>query len=160
MRLMSITDIVLAAVVMLFILYAVYDEFIMNLLKGPTLLRVNLKRRNKTDCAIFVILIGILIYNNTVSLGGALTNYLLIALAVISIYCSYIRWPKLLFKQDGFFYANIFLSYRLIKQMNLTEDGILVMDLTTRRLLIQVADLDDLPKILNIFIKHDLNAEA
>lgn len=158
---MSITDIALIIFVVLFLLYAIYDEFIMNILKGQTYLRVNLKRRNKLDCLIFVVLVGILIYNNTMSLGGSLTNYLLIALAVIAIYSSFIRWPKLLFKQDGFFYANIFISYQRIKQMNLTEDGILVIDLHNhRRLLVYVADLDDLPKILNIFIKKDLKADA
>ena len=158
---MSITDIVLVIFVVLFLLYAIYDEFIMNRLKGQTYLRVNLTRRNKLDCLIFVGLVGILIYNNTISLGGSLTNYLLIALAVIAIYSSFIRWPKLLFKQDGFFYANIFISYQRIKQMNLTEDGILVIDLHNhRRLLVYVADLDDLPRILNVFIKKDLKAEA
>lgn len=158
---MGITDIVLAVFIALFALYAVYDELIMNTLKGPTYLRVNLKRRNKLDGAIFIGLVAILIYNNTISLGGSLTNYLLIALAVIAVYNSFIRWPKLLFKQDGFFYANFFISYQRIKQMNLTEDGILVIDLhNQRRLLIYVVDLDDLPRILNIFIKKDLKEDA
>lgn len=157
---MGITDMVLVVFVALFLSYAIYDEFIMNLLKGETYLRVNLKRRNKLDCAIFVGLVGILIYNNTLNYGGSLTNYLLIALATIAIYCSYIRKPKLLFKQQGFFYANIFIDYQKIKQMNLSEDGILVIDLQTRRLLIYVADLDDLPRILNIFIKQDLKSDA
>lgn len=157
---MGITDIVLLIFVAAFLLYAIYDEFIISYLKGPTYLRVNLKRRNKLDCAIFIGLIGILIYNNTISAGSSFTNYMLIALAVIAAYCSYIRWPKLLFKREGFFYANIFIGYHRIKQMNLSEDGVLVIDLETRRLLIYVAQLDDLPKILNIFIQQDLKAEA
>lgn len=157
---MGVTDIVLLIFIALFLLYAVYDEFIMNRLKGPTYLRVNLKRRNKLDCAIFVGLIMILIYNNTISAGGSLTNYMLITLAVIAVYCSYLRWPKLLFKKTGFFYANLFITYDKIKQMNLSEDGILVIDLEKRRLLIHVAQFDDLPKILNVFVQQDLKAEA
>ncbi len=38
--------------------------------------------------------------------------------------------------------------------MNLSEDGILVIDLEQRRLLIQVKQLDDLEKIYNFFIEN------
>lgn len=153
---MNITDLVLILFIALFIIYLIYDEVVMNVLKGKTYLRVNLKRRNKLDSAIFIGLLLILIYNNTISNGGSLTNYLLISLMLLSIYAAYVRHPKLLFKATGFFYANIFIDYRKIKQMNLTEDGIFVMDLETRRLLIHVVELDDLPKILNLFVQQDL----
>lgn len=151
---MSLTDGVILIFVLLMLLYALYDEFGMNLLKGKTLLSINLKRRNRIDGLIFVGLNAILIYRNIVSQGAPLTTYLLISLALIAIYISYIRWPKMLFKKQGFFYANAFIDYQRIKAMNLSEDGILVIDLEQRRLLIQVTHLDDLEKIYHFFLEN------
>ncbi|CNI72137.1 DUF986 family protein [Yersinia mollaretii] len=151
---MSVTDIILVVFIALLLAYAIYDEFIMNMMKGKTRLQVNLKRKSKIDCAIFVGLIAILIYNNVMAQGAPLTTYLLVGLALIAVYISYIRWPKLLFKNTGFFYANAFIEYNRIKSMNLSEDGILVIELEQRKLLIQVSQLDDLEKIYNFFIEN------
>ncbi|PVZ82792.1 hypothetical protein C9426_28635 [Serratia sp. S1B] len=155
---MSLTDGVLLLFIVLMLLYALYDEFGMNLLKGKTLLKITLKRRNRLDCVIFVGLLAILLYRNIVTEGTPITSYLLISLALIAIYISFIRWPKLLFKPQGFFYANAFIDYQRIKAMNLSEDGILVIDLEQRRLLIQVTQLDDLEKIYHFFIENQLES--
>lgn len=151
---MSVTDIILIIFIALLLAYAIYDEFIMNIMKGKTRLQVHLKRKSKIDCAIFIGLIAILVYNNVMANGEALTTYLLVGLALIAFYLSYIRWPKLLFKNTGFFYANTFIEYSRIKSMNLSEDGILVIDLEKRRLLIQVRQLDDLENIYNFFVEN------
>ncbi|MHA7846494.1 DUF986 family protein [Serratia sp. D1N4] len=151
---MSLTDGVLLIFIVLMLLYALYDEFGMNLLKGKTLLKVQLKRRNRLDCLIFVGLLAILIYRNLTTQGALLTTYLLISLALIAVYISYIRWPKLLFKAQGFFYANTFIEYSRIRSMNLSEDGILVIDLEQRRLLIQVTQLDDLERIYHFLVEN------
>ncbi|WP_337263037.1 MULTISPECIES: DUF986 family protein [unclassified Serratia (in: enterobacteria)] len=151
---MSLTDAVLLIFIVLMLLYAMYDEFGMNLLKGKTLLKVPLKRSNRLDCLIFVGLLAILIYRNVTTQGAPLTTYLLISLALIAVYISYIRWPKLLFKSQGFFYANAFIEYSRIRAMNLSEDGILVIDLEQRRLLIQVTQLDDLERIYHFLVEN------
>ncbi|MGL5387600.1 MAG: DUF986 family protein [Serratia sp. (in: enterobacteria)] len=151
---MSLTDSVILIFIVLMLAYALYDEFGMNLLKGKTLLKVQLKRSNRVDCLIFVGLVAILIYQNVTSQGAPVTTYLLISLALMALYISYIRWPKMLFKATGFFYANAFIDYRRIKAMNLSEDGFLVIDLEQRRLLIQVTHLDDLEKIYNFFLEN------
>lgn len=151
---MSVTDIVLALFSLLLLAYAVYDEFLMGMNKGATRLKVNLRRRNKLDCIIFIGLLAILLYNNINAQGTAVTNYLLIALALIAFYISFIRWPKLLFKDTGFFYANAFITYDRIKAMNLSEDGILVIDLEQRKLLIRVNDMDDLQNIYNLMTEN------
>lgn len=155
---MSLTDGVLLLFIILMLLYALYDEFGMNLLKGKTLLKIALKRRNRLDCVIFVGLLAILLYRNIVTEGTQVTTYLIISLALIAIYISFIRWPKLLFKPQGFFYANAFIDYQRIKAMNLSEDGVLVIDLEQRRLLIQVTQLDDLEKIYHFFIDNQLES--
>lgn len=151
---MSLTDGVILIFILLMLAYALYDEFGMNLMKGKTLLKVQLKRSNRLDCLIFVGLLAILIYRNVTSQGAPITTYLLISLALIAVYISYIRWPKMLFKATGFFYANAFIDYRRIKAMNLSEDGILVIDLEQRRLLIQVTHLDDLERIYKFFLEN------
>lgn len=151
---MSLTDIAIALFIVLLLLYAVYDEFIQDRRQGPTLLKVKLKRRSRIDSLIFVALLAILLYRNLVSQGSPLTSWLLITLALVAIYLAYIRWPTLLFKAQGFFYANAFIAYSRIKAMNLTEDGILVIALEQRRLLIQVAQLDDLQKIYDFFVEN------
>lgn len=151
---MSATDLVILLCIILLLCYAVYDEFLMNRMKGKTLLRINLKRKSRLDSLIFIGLIAILVYNNIASEGTAITLYLLLSLALMAFYLSYIRWPKLLFKNEGFFHANVFIDYNRLKSMNLSEDGILVIQLEQRRLLIQVVQLDDLEKIYHFFLER------
>ncbi|QTF08266.1 DUF986 domain-containing protein [Brenneria izadpanahii] len=151
---MSGTDIALILSIALALAYAIYDEFIMDKLKGKTRLRVLLKRVNRLDALIFIGLVVILIYRNVINNGPIITTSLLLSLAFMAIYLAYIRRPKLLFKSTGFFYANIFILYNRIKNMNLSEDGVLVIDLEKRRLLIQVSELDDLEKIYNFMVEN------
>lgn len=151
---MTLTDIALVIVIGLTLLYAIYDEFIMDRLKGKTQLRVMLKRVNRLDALIFIGLVGILIYQNIVNNGTVITTSLLLFLAFMAFYLAYIRHPKLLFKSTGFFYANIFISYNRIQNMNLSEDGVLVIDLERRRLLIKVREINDLEKIYHFMIEN------
>ena len=151
---MSLTDAVLVLFIALLLLYSLYDEFGMDLLKGKTRLKVALKRRHRLDSLIFVGLIAILIYRNVTTHGAVLTTYLLISLALLAIYISYIRAPKMVFKAQGFFFANVFVEYNRIKAMNLSEDGILAVDLEQRRLLVQVTHLDDLERIYHFFVDN------
>lgn len=60
-----------------------------------------------------------------------------------------IRVPKIIFKQKVFFFANVWIEYSRIKAMNLSEDGVLVMQLEQRRLLIRVRNIDDLEKFIS-----------
>lgn len=151
---MSLTDYVIVLFIVLFLAYAIYDELIMTRLKGPTLLKVFLQRRNKLDSLIFVGLVAILIYQNSVNQGPKVTTTLLMVLAFLSVYLFWIRLPKLLFKPQGFWYANIFIDYSRIKTMNLSEDGILVIELESRRLLIHVRKLDDLETIYQFMVQQ------
>ncbi|MGP4884443.1 DUF986 family protein, partial [Klebsiella pneumoniae] len=48
--------------------------------------------------------------------------------------------------------ANVWIEYQRIKEMNLSEDGVLVMQLEQRRLLIRVRNIDDLEKIYKLLI--------
>lgn len=150
---MTVTDIVLVLFIVALLAYAIYDEFIMPRRHGETLLCVPLLRRGRVDAFIFAGLLAILIYNNAMSHGALLTTWLLCALALMAIYLFWIRAPKAIFKRDGFFFANAWIEYNRIKEMNLSEDGVLVMQLEQRRLLIRVKDIDDLEKIYKTMVK-------
>ncbi|WP_034915316.1 DUF986 family protein [Erwinia sp. 9145] len=150
---MSLTDYVIVAVIALFLLYAIYDEFIMDRLRGQTRLKVLLKRRNKLDSLIFMGLIAILLYQNVTTQGPRITATLLMVLAALSFYLFWLRRPKLLFKAQGFFFANVFIAYARIKSMNLSEDGVLVIELENRPLHVHVNKLDDLEQIYQFMIQ-------
>ncbi|KGB01407.1 hypothetical protein DR73_670 [Enterobacteriaceae bacterium ATCC 29904] len=150
---MTITDIVLVLFIVALLAYAIYDEWIMPRRHGATLLAIPLLRRGRVDAFIFAGLLVILIYNNVMSGGALLTTWLLCALALMAIYLFWIRTPKILFKKSGFFFANVWIEYNRIKEMNLSEDGVLVMQLEQRRLLIRVRNIDDLEKIYKLLVK-------
>ncbi|HHD2938711.1 DUF986 family protein [Enterobacter kobei] len=150
---MTVTDIVLVLFIVALLAYAIYDELIMPRRHGETLLTLPLLRRGRIDAFIFAGLVVILIYNNVTSHGAILTTLLLCALALMAIYLFWIRSPKLIFKKHGFFFANVWIEYNRIKEMNLSEDGVLVMQLEQRRLLIRVKNIDDLEKIHTLLLK-------
>lgn len=150
---MSLTDATLLLAIALFLAFAIYDELVLPTRHGKTALKVVLQRRNRLDSLIFVGLIAILLWQNLQRHGPQLTTTLLLALAFMAIYVFWIRQPKLLFKPQGFFYASAFIRYARISAMNLSEDGVLVMQLEQRRLLIQVRQLDDLERIYQFMIE-------
>ena len=145
---MTITDLVLILFIAALLAFAIYDQFIMPRRNGPTLLAIPLLRRGRIDSVIFVGLIVILIYNNVTNHGALILS----ALALMGFYIFWIRVPKIIFKQKGFFFANVWIEYSRIKAMNLSEDGVLVMQLEQRRLLIRVRNIDDLEKIYKLLV--------
>ncbi|MFC3190801.1 DUF986 family protein [Pseudocitrobacter faecalis] len=149
---MTITDWVLVFFIIALLAFAIYDQFIMPRRHGATLLSIPLLRRNRIDGAIFVGLIAILIYNNINNNGAQITTWLLSSLALMGLYLFWIRSPKIIFKSAGFFFANIWIEYPRVKQMNLSEDGVLVMQLEQRRLLVRVKNIDDLERISRLLL--------
>ncbi|MBN1085568.1 DUF986 family protein [Erwinia sp. V90_4] len=150
---MSLTDYLILLFIVLILVYAIYDELIMDRLHGPTRLKILLQRRNKLDSLIFIGLLAILLYNNLAAQGPQLTTMLLLALGGLSAWLFWIRAPKMLFKEKGFFYANVFIEYARISAINLSEDGVLVINLEKRRLLVHVRKLDDLETIYQFMLE-------
>lgn len=147
---MTITDWVLVLFIIALLAYAIYDQFIMPRLNGPVLLAIPLLRRSRVDGIIFVGLVAILIYQNVNAHGQIITTWLLFALALMGLYLFWIRTPKIIFKSAGFYFANVWIDYSRIKAMNLSEDGVLVMQLEQRRLLVRVRNIDDLERIYKL----------
>jgi uncharacterized membrane protein YobD (UPF0266 family) len=144
------TDLVLILFILALLAYAIYDQFIMPRRNGPTA-GYPLLRRSRVDGIIFVGLTAILIYNNITS-HGAHHHMVIICAGVDGVYLFWIRTPKIIFKPRGFFFANVWIEYKRIKEMNLSEDGVLVMQLEQRRLLIRVRNIDDLEKIYKLLV--------
>ncbi|PHM60684.1 hypothetical protein Xsto_03748 [Xenorhabdus stockiae] len=151
---MSLNDIILIASILLAFAFAIYDEFFIHYFKDKTLLTIKLKRKHRIDALIFIILVSIVIYNNIASQGSPLTTYLLSFIILISIYFGYIRSPKIIFKKEGFYYFNRFFYYEKIKAINLSEDGILMIDFEVKKIYIAVTKLDDLEKIYKFLLSN------
>jgi len=151
---MTITDIVLIACVAALLAFAIYDQAVVPARKGTTLLAIPLLRRSRVDGVIFAGLVAILIYNNITQRGALLTTWLLCALALMAIYLFWVRVPKIIFKKEGFFFANVWIEYNRIKEMNLSQDGVLIMKLEQRRLLVRVKNIDNLEKIYKLMIQN------
>ncbi|MGK9172996.1 DUF986 family protein [Yokenella regensburgei] len=151
---MTLTDSILVLFIAALLAYAIYDELILPARHGESLLTLPLLRRSRVDASIFVGLLVILIYNNAVNGGTTLTTWLLCALALLAIYLFWIKVPKIHFKAHGFYYSSVWIKYDRIKEMNLSEDGVLVMQLEQRRLLIRVKNIDDLEKVYHVLVKH------
>ncbi|NDO80120.1 hypothetical protein CJP72_04830 [Citrobacter sp. NCU1] len=149
---MTITDLVLVLFIAVLLAFAIYDQFIMPRRHGSTLLSIPLLRRSRVDSVIFIGLVLILIYNNTTSHGPQTTTWLLCGLVLMGLYLFWIRVPKIIFKPKGFFFANAWIEYNRIKEMNLSEDGVLVMQLEQRRLLVRVRNIDDLERIYKLLV--------
>ncbi|PCO79384.1 hypothetical protein CP990_28570, partial [Escherichia coli] len=63
--------------------YLLSGCIIINTLKGKTQLRIKLRRNHRADAVIFILLIGIVIYNNITGHGSPLTTYLLSGCIII-----------------------------------------------------------------------------
>ncbi|QDY42135.1 DUF986 family protein [Candidatus Pantoea soli] len=150
---MSLTDILLALLTAGLLLFAIYDDAILPRRRGPTRLRVALRRRHLIDSGIFIVLLLILLWNNIQQHGTPLTTTLLMVLCFMAVWLFWLRSPQLLMKNEGMFFAGVWIDYRRIQSMNLSEDGILAMQLEQRRLLIAVQQLDDLEKIYHTLVE-------
>lgn len=149
---MTITDIVLVVFIVTLMAWAVYDAFIIPRRYGETLLTLPLLRPGHADGFIFTALLLILIYHNITYQGTLLTRWLLCILTLMAIYLFWLRAPKITFKKRGLIFATGWVNYDQIKEMNLSGDGVLVMQLEQRRLLIRVKNIDDLEKIYKLLV--------
>ena len=150
---MSLTDAVIACFIVALMGFAVYHEAVLPRRHGPTRLRFALRRQHKADSLIFIGLLLILLWNNVSHHGPQLTTSLLMVLSFLAFWLFWLRKPTLLMKSEGLFYAGVWIDYRRIQGMNLSEDGILVIQLEQRRLLIAVQQLDDLERIYNTLVE-------
>ncbi len=132
--------------------FAIYDQVVMDKLKGQTKLTVPLQRQAGLDSGILIGLIVLSIIQG-IQIGiEPLTLYLLVTCIILCVYSAFIRFPRLLLKEQGFFFGNIYFDYSKVKQINLAENNILVIDLNSgRRLLVRIKQQDDVEKVVQFF---------
>lgn len=146
------TNAILIFIILLGFAYAIYDQIIMDKRYGETHLKIELKHQTGIDVWLSVGLIVLTIVQGVQSGIEAFTLFLLAICILLAIYLTFFRTPRLLLKQTGFFFANFFFDYRKIKQINLTPQQILVIDLESgRRLLVRIKQQEDIEKVVNFF---------
>ena len=106
-----------------------WDQYIVPRSKGDTLLAIPLKKQAKLDVFIFIALIMVIIFQSKGQIAP-MTIFMLAIVVLQSLYFAFFRSPRLLFKQTGMLVDNIFVDYKKVKALNLTENNIFVIDLT------------------------------
>ncbi|CAK20157.1 YobD family protein [Listeria welshimeri] len=150
------TNIFLLVANILTILYILYNDAVIPLWKGKTVLTVKLRSRGRWDGYIFVGIIALLFISNTFFREGPqLTSILLAVMGILFIYICFFRSSKAVFKETGLFYALLFFPYSKIERMNLSEDGILVIETNRQRLMLFARSEKDLEKMLAVFTKYN-----
>lgn len=146
------TNLALIIAIVAVIAFAIYDQVIIPKRKGETKLSVQLQRQVKGDAWILIGLIALSIVYGIQNGIAPLTLYLLVFAIILCVYSAFLRAPRLLLKETGFFFGNIFFEYQNIAQINLAEQQILVIDLKSgRRLLVRIQDAEDIKKVVNFF---------
>ncbi|MBC1342518.1 DUF986 family protein [Listeria welshimeri] len=150
------TNIFLLVANILTILYILYNDAVIPLWKGKTVLTVKLRSRGRWDGYIFVGIIALLFISNTFFREGPqLTSILLAVMGILFIYICFFRSSKAVFKETGLFYALLFFPYSKIERINLSEDGILVIETNRQRLMLFARSEKDLEKMLAVFTKYN-----
>ncbi|WP_099223588.1 Lmo0779 family protein [Listeria costaricensis] len=134
--------------------FILYDGVVLSLWKGKTVLKVNLRTRGRWDGYIFVGLIVLLFASNIMRGGDLSTTILLGIMGLLFVYICFMRSSKAIFKKTGLFYALLFFPYANIERMNLSEDGVLVIETGRQRLMLFVKSADDLEKMLQVFAEY------
>lgn len=131
--------------------YAFWEQFGLDRIKGKTRLKVRLKKRTKLDSLIFITLIAVIIWQSEGNIAP-FTVYLLAFLVLLSLYMAFLRTPMLIFKKDGFFFENIFVSFDKIQAVNLADNHKLVFDLKNGKRMVawlnQQTDVDAVVALL------------
>ena len=149
---MVLTDLLLMFCIAALLLFAIYHDVVLPRRKGVTLLRVALRRRHLPDSAIFIGLLLILLWKNISNAGPVLTTTLIMVLCALTLWVFWLRRPVLLMKQEGLFDNGIWIRYARIAAIDLSPEGVLLMQLERRRLLIAVHTLDDLERICHTLL--------
>lgn len=146
------TNFILLLGIVLAFAYAIYDQVIMDKRHGKTQLAVVLKRQGGVDMWISIGLIVLTIAQGVQSGIAPFTLFLLVFCIVLAVYIAFIRTPRLLLKANGFFFGNLFFDYSQIRQINLAEGQILVIDLQNgRRLFVRIKQAQDVAHVVNFF---------
>jgi len=134
--------------------YMVYESVVLSFLKGQTQMVIPLRKRLDVDNLLFAFLLAVVYVSNYLRGDRGWYNYLLLIVTIIFLYYAFIRSPKIRLKEKGFFYGVIYTAFDAIKNMRLSEDGVLVVETDRRRLLLHFRNVEDLERIYKFFMEH------
>ncbi len=145
-------NIILCVALILGFAYAIYDQFLIDRLKGNTLLAVELKPQAKIDTLIFAGLILLTTVQGIQTGISSFTLFLLVLCIALALYLGFFRSPYLRFKQHGFFFSQFYIPYQHIQQLNLAPQQKFVVDLSNgKRLVIPIKHEKDIAPVVDFF---------
>ncbi|MFC0323505.1 YobD family protein [Gallibacterium melopsittaci] len=148
-----IINITLLALIVLYFLYAIYDQFLMDKRYGKTELKIRLLRKLRIESVVMLVLIWIAVYQALPQGLESGTLYLLVMLSILLVYHAFIRYPVFLLKKEGCFLNNLYIPYQHINTINISENGFLQLVLKNGKALpVYICDVDDVPKVLQFFV--------
>lgn len=142
-----LSHILLALALCAMLAFICYDRFFLPARRGPSVLVVPLARRGRIDYFFFIAMMIYLIIVRHRAPHPTLAAIELGSMIALLLYLGCIRRPKLFFKPHGFFLGGVFIARERVKNLKLTEQGVLLVQLETRQVPVHVQHLDDLEKI-------------
>lgn len=135
--------------IILYFVYAFYDQFLMEKRFGETLLKVRLRRKSKIEGIIMLALMGVTIHQTLPQGIAPYTISLLAMFSILMFYHFFVRYPVFILKKEGFFLNNFYLKYLYINTINIGEKGFLQLVLKNGKAVpVIVQDPNDVEKIL------------
>ena len=145
---------ILFTLIILYFLFAIYDQFLMAKCYGKTALKIRLLRRQKIEGLVMLGLIWLAVYQAVPRGLEQMTIYLLVMVSILLIYHFFVRYPLFLLKQDGFFLNNIYIPYQHINAINISENGFLQIVLKNHKALpVYIEDVDDIATVLQFLVQ-------
>lgn len=142
---MTITTIGLLLLALAYAAFLLYDELVQHYRFGKALIIVRLKRR-LADAIFMCLIIGSGLYYELTQ-GFSLANQALLVLLMIMVLYHGLRYPKWRLKANGFTLGGRYWRYQAIQNMQLSEDGVLVITLqSAQQLLLPAVDLQELER--------------
>lgn len=140
---------ILFTLIILYFLFAIYDQFLMEKRYGKTALKIRLLRKQKIEGVVMLGLIWLAVYQAVPQGLEQMTIYLLVMVSILLIYHFFVRYPVFLLKQDGFFLNNIYIPYQHINAINISENGFLQIVLKNDKALpVYIENVDDIAAVL------------
>ncbi|MDH2924120.1 uncharacterized membrane protein YobD (UPF0266 family) [Nicoletella semolina] len=155
-----INTLLLVAILLTFS-YIFYEQFIIIRLKGNVKLNILLQRQSSFEAVIIIGLIIILIYQGFIHHSLSAFSIFLFSISILlTVYIAFIRKPRLILKERGFFIHNLYVEYDKIAQLNLSHtqnkkkltEHLFVIDLKNgKRLVANIPNLQDAEQVVAFF---------
>ena len=147
-----------------YLAYLIYDIAVQSRRGGQTITAVRLRRRLADAVFLAIIIVAGLSYEISHDRNPA--NIVALALLIVLVLVAGLRYPKWRLKKEGFTAGGRYWPYSAIAAMRLSEDGVLVLTLSSgQNIVLPVAHIDDLEHAAAFFtgeeaLQHLINRSA